>query len=139
MQDTDKTRDQLLDELAELRQSLIEQGRANLLLGDSRSISTKRFAAGIAHEINNPLGIVSGFAELALLHADLPQSVRDDIRVMHSECNRAARILHDLLTFAGERPLTTVSVNVQAILRQAVKLKANEFDVYNIKVTTRLM
>lgn len=137
MQDASKTRDQLIEELADLRQSLIEQGRANLLLSNSRIISTKRFAAGIAHEINNPLGIISGFAELALLNNDLPQKVRDDIRVIHSECNRAARILHDLLSFAGDRPLNTNPIDVPALIKQSLKLKSNEFDIYKIKVTAQ--
>lgn len=135
MLDSNKTRDQLCEELVDLRQSLVEQGRANLLLSNSRIISTKRFAAGIAHEINNPLGIISGFAELALLNSDLPQPVRDDIRVIHSECNRASRILHDLLSFAGDRPLTTVPVDVPTIIKQVLKLKSNELDIYNITVT----
>jgi CheY-like chemotaxis protein len=138
MEDADKTKEQLIEELVELRRSLADQGRANLLLGNSRIISTKRFAAGIAHEINNPLGIISGFAELALLNNALPQPVRDDIRVIYSECNRAARVLHDLLSFAGERPITTVPVDVEAIILQALKLKSNELDVFNINVTPRI-
>jgi len=138
MLDANKTREQLIAELVDLRQSLVEPGRANLLLGNSRTISTKRFAAGIAHEINNPLGIISGFSELALLNTDLPQSVRDDMRVIYSECNRAARVLHDLLSFAGERPITTIPVDVKAIVNQALKLKSNEFDVYDIQVTARI-
>jgi len=136
MADTGKTREQLLDELADLRQSLIEQGQANFLLSKGRIMSTKRFAAGIAHEINNPLGIISGFAELALENSSLPPTLRDDIRVIHTECNRAARILHDLLSFAGDRPLTTALVDVPELIKQALKLKSNEFDAYNIEVTT---
>jgi CheY-like chemotaxis protein len=136
MLDTNKTRAQLIQELGDLRRSLAEQSRANLLLGNSRIVATKRFAAGIAHEINNPLGIISGFAELTLLNTDLPQPVLDDLRVIHSECNRAARVLHDLLSFAGERPVATMPVDVKDIVTQALKLKSNELDLNKIEVIT---
>jgi len=138
MQDIDKTKDQLVEEITGLRHSLVEQGRANLLLSDNRTMSTKRFALGIAHEMNNPLGIISGFAELALLNPALPPTIRDDILVIYSECNRAARILRDLLGFSGDRPLNKTPSNLDLILKQVIKLKSNEFDLYNIAVTTEL-
>jgi nitrogen-specific signal transduction histidine kinase/CheY-like chemotaxis protein len=135
MQDDTKTRDQLLEEIVELRQALVEQGRANLLLNDNRTMSTKRFASGIAHEINNPLGIISGFAELTLLNPGLPPTIRGDLLVMLSECNRASRMLHNLLGFSGDRQLAITQVNLDLILTQVLKLKSNEFDVYHIEVT----
>lgn len=141
MADSTKSRDQFreqhTEEVAELRHSLIGPGHANLLINNNRFISTKQFAAGIAHEINNPLGIISGFAELALRNPALPPSAREDIKVIHSECNRAARVLHDLLIFAGERPLTTTAVDIKAILNQALEIKANSLSFHKIDVTTR--
>jgi two-component system NtrC family sensor kinase len=130
--------DQLLNELAELRRSLVLQKCANLLLSSNRTMSTRRFASGIAHEINNPLGIISGFAELALLNPELPTTIRGDIQVIHSECNRAARILRNLLGFTEDGPLMKHAVDLNQILAQVLRLKSNELDLNNIEVITEV-
>jgi PAS domain S-box-containing protein len=60
-------------------------------------------AAGLAHELNNPIGIISTRAELMLLDAEpkaLPEDVVEDLRVIHRHAQRVARIAQGLLSFA---------------------------------------
>ena len=60
-------------------------------------------AAGLAHELNNPIGIISTRAELMLADADtraLPEDVAEDLRVIHRHAQRVARIAQGLLSFA---------------------------------------
>ena len=60
-------------------------------------------AAGLAHELNNPIGIISTRAELVLADAetrDLPEDVTEDLRVIHRHAQRVARIAQGLLSFA---------------------------------------
>jgi PAS domain S-box-containing protein len=60
-------------------------------------------AAGLAHELNNPIGIISTRAELMLVDAetrDLPEDVAEDLRVIHRHAQRVARIAQGLLSFA---------------------------------------
>jgi len=60
-------------------------------------------AAGLAHELNNPIGIISARAELMLLDAEsmsLPQDVAEDLRVIQRHSQRVARIAQGLLSFA---------------------------------------
>jgi len=60
-------------------------------------------AAGLAHELNNPIGIISSRAELTLLDAEshaLPEDVTEDLRVIHRHAQRVARIAHGLLSFS---------------------------------------
>ena len=64
-------------------------------------------AAGIAHEINNPIGIISSRIEIMLLDAEsdpLPAEVMEDLRVLHRHAQRVARIAHGLLSFARQAP-----------------------------------
>ncbi len=69
-----------------------------------------RLSAGIAHELNNPIGIISSRIEIMLLDAEsqpLPAEVTEDLRVLHRNAQRVARIAQGLLSFArqssGER------------------------------------
>jgi PAS domain S-box-containing protein len=60
-------------------------------------------AAGLAHELNNPIGIITTRAELLLLDAaprSLPDEVVEDLRVIHRHSQRVARIAQGLLSFA---------------------------------------
>jgi PAS domain S-box-containing protein len=60
-------------------------------------------AAGLAHELNNPIGIISTRAELMLLDAEsmsLPEDVAEDLRVIQRHSQRVARITQGLLSFA---------------------------------------
>ena len=64
-----------------------------------RMASLGHTLAGVAHELNNPLAAISGFAQI-LLKTNLPKDDRSAIETVHREAKRAAKIVKDLLTFA---------------------------------------
>jgi len=76
-------------------QSMQEQ-----LLRSERLAAIGQLAAGVSHEIDNPVGIILGHAELVL--EDLPQDdpLREDVRAIIEECRRCKRITGGLLGFA---------------------------------------
>ncbi|MBI2014167.1 MAG: histidine kinase, partial [Candidatus Rokubacteria bacterium] len=60
-------------------------------------------AAGLAHELNNPIGVISTRAELMQLDAEtrpLPADVREDLHVIHRPAQHVARIAQGLLSFS---------------------------------------
>jgi len=64
-----------------------------------------RLSAGIAHEVNNPIGIILSRIEIMLLDAQalpLPGKVAEDLRVLHRHARRVAGIAQGLLSFARE-------------------------------------
>jgi PAS domain S-box-containing protein len=64
-----------------------------------RMASLGHTLAGVAHELNNPLAAISGFAQI-LIKTNLPREDRGAIETIHREAKRAAKIVKDLLTFA---------------------------------------
>jgi PAS domain S-box-containing protein len=103
----------------------------------SRLASVGEMASGIAHEINNPLTAVIGFAQL-LMDTDLPDEVKEDISVIHKEAQRAAGVARNLLTFARKHTPIKQPTNLNSIIEGVLKLRAYEQSVNNIKVNTRL-
>jgi PAS domain S-box-containing protein len=74
-------------------------------------------AAGLAHELNNPIGIISSRIEIMLLEAEsqaLPPGVLADLHVLHRHAQRVGKIAQGLLSFSRWSPgaLGTVDVNV---------------------------
>jgi len=83
-----------------------------------------QFVAGIAHELNNPLQGVLGHLELLRTTGAFPKQLRREVQTIYREAERAAKIVKNLLVFAGSRRLARRSVSVNAILQKVLALRA---------------
>jgi len=101
-----------------------------------RLASIGELAAGIAHELNNPLTSIIGFSQL-LLDKDVPADIKDDLRIIHSEARRTAEVVRNLLIFARKHTPVKQMVNINSIIEKVLELRAYEQRVSNIQVITR--
>jgi signal transduction histidine kinase len=102
------------------RRSLEEAARQREKLATLATLS-----AGIAHELNNPIGIISTRVELMLQEAVselLPDHVIDDLRVLHRNTQRVTGIARGLLSFARHGPDVPVAVDVNAVIDETLLL-----------------
>ena len=111
-----------------------KQTEAQLIVTD-RLASVGELASGIAHELNNPLTSVIGFAQL-VLDKDVADDVREDIAVIYREAQRTAEVVKNLLTFAGKHTPVKQMVNINSIIDKVLALRAYEQKVNNIEVVT---
>ncbi|MEK6769616.1 MAG: ATP-binding protein [Gemmatimonadota bacterium] len=82
--------------------------------------------AGVAHELNNPLASVLGFADFLTEAADVPANLRGPLRVIQEEAQRAAGIVKNLLTFARKQDQERRSLSVGPILERTLALLKNQ-------------
>jgi two-component system, NtrC family, sensor kinase len=90
--------------------------------------------AGIAHELNNPLQGVLGHLELMRATGAFPKAVRRDVQTIYREADRAAKIVRNLLVFAGSRRLVRKRVSVNAALARVFALRASALRAENIEL-----
>lgn len=102
-----------------------------------RLASVGEMAAGIAHELNNPLTGVVGLSQL-LLESGVPPEIKDDLEAIGNEGQRAAAVVKNMLSFARNHTSTAESIEINAIISQALNLRAYEHRVNNIEVVTHL-
>ena len=103
----------------------------------SRLASIGELAAGVAHEINNPVNSIMGFTEM-LIEDDLPEQARSDLERVYADAQRASRIVDNLLSFARQRDAQRQLVDVAAIVDRTLELKSYDFQLNKIKVDKQL-
>lgn len=98
-----------------------------------------QFVAGIAHELNNPLQGVLGHTEL-MLHTSrhLTPETRRELRVVFREADRAAKIVHNLLVFAGSRRITRRRLNASLVVARVLALRESACAAAGIEVRPEL-
>jgi PAS domain S-box-containing protein len=108
------------------------------MLTSGKLASVGEITASVAHEINNPLASVLGYAQLLTSRHDIPQDIKQDLDIIYQEGQRAVKIVQSLLRFARlhkpERSLTDINELVERTLElQIYKLRTS-----NITLTTKL-
>ncbi|GLI39890.1 PAS domain-containing protein [Geobacter hydrogenophilus] len=80
-------------------------------------------AAGLAHEIKNPLGGIKGAAQLLEMELPPESELRDNVRVVVREVDRVNRIVEELLALSSPRKLQLTKVNLHKVLGDIVTLR----------------
>jgi two-component system NtrC family sensor kinase len=84
--------------------------------------SVGRLAAGVAHEINNPLTGVLTFASVLARREELPADARDDLHVIVRETKRCRDIVKGMLDFARRTPARREPTDVNEVVRRAAAI-----------------
>jgi PAS domain S-box-containing protein len=123
-------------------QARLETERAELrdrLTQSEKLAALGQFVAGIAHELNNPLQGVMGHVELMLNDSALATPhVKRDLKLVFREADRAAKIVRNLLVFAGSRRITRRRLNANHVVTRVLGLRATACAAAGIEVVTQL-
>jgi two-component system NtrC family sensor kinase len=91
------------------------------LLHKERLASMGQLAAGVAHEINNPLGTILLFSDVMYKEAPEDDPRRDDLKMIINETTRCKSIVADLLNFARQQEVLAQETDVHALLEKVVE------------------
>jgi two-component system NtrC family sensor kinase len=113
-----------------------EEDRARLqkqLMHADRLATIGQLAAGVAHELNEPLSSILGFAQLLKRDPALPEGGRQDIQKIVTASLHAREIIKKLLLFARQTPTFKGPVDINSVILGAVDLFRHQFEKEGIE------
>jgi len=104
------------------------------LLQSEKLASIGQLAAGVAHEINNPMGVILGFAQGILKTVPEDDSLRKPLTTIEKESLRCKRIVQNLLDFAHYSEPTPHLTNINELLDASCELVEHQISLQNVKL-----
>jgi signal transduction histidine kinase len=95
-------------------------------------------AAGLAHEVNNPLTAVMGFAYLLQQNPATPPEIREDVESIYRESKRAADVIKSFLAFSRGQAAEKKAEEINGLVENVLKLRQSRMQKENISVNLDL-
>ena len=105
------------------------------LIQSEKQASVGKLAAGVAHEINNPLTAVLTFTHLMLRREDLPDEVRTDLETVATQTERVREIVKSLLDFARQTAITPEPMDINGLIEDSVNLMRNQAHIKGVALS----
>ncbi|MBW1801209.1 MAG: cache domain-containing protein [Deltaproteobacteria bacterium] len=104
------------------------------LLQSEKQASIGRLAAGVAHEVNNPLTGVLTYTHMLLRRKDIGGDIRADLETIAEATDRVRKIVRDLLDFSRETELDRESTEINWLVKSAISLMENQALVKGVSI-----
>jgi signal transduction histidine kinase len=116
-----------------------QRSAENRLIQAAKLAAVGEMAAGIAHELNNPLTTVTGFSELLLEDATPDSEHREEMEMILREARRASDVVRRLLDFSRHGEPDRTSADLNEIVKDVIALSRHLITTGGVQLTVSLM
>jgi signal transduction histidine kinase len=108
------------------------------LLQADRLASLGQLSAGVAHEVNNPLGMILGYTQLLLRNEAQDTRNFQDLKIIEKHARNCKTIVEDLLKFARSSETQKGLLNINDLLREVISVVEHQFKLDNVTMEAQL-
>ncbi|OKY74130.1 MAG: PAS domain-containing sensor histidine kinase [Desulfobulbaceae bacterium DB1] len=107
------------------------------LINQEKMASVGQMAAGVAHEINTPLGVILGYAQLMMDDFDEKDEVYENLKVIERQTKACRKIVADLLKFSRQSESAKTAVNPNDVIEDVLAVTEHNLNINHIHVQRR--
>jgi len=108
------------------------------LLQADKLASLGQLSAGVAHEINNPLGLILGYTQLLMRGESEGRQVSEDLKTIEKQARNCKMIIEALLNFARKTETQKIVININQTIKNIVAVIRHQFELDNVNLVTKL-
>jgi signal transduction histidine kinase len=123
---------QLYEREREINEKL--QNAQKLLVETEKMAALGKLSASIAHEVNNPLGIISNYLQILAIRKVPDDVYANYIKILKEEVDRIARIVRQLLSFYRHHQQQITELDINIVLAESVALLSHQLSAANINI-----
>lgn len=122
-----------------VQKDITEQVRLERAVAQTEKLAAVgQLAAGIAHELNNPLSGIMGYSQLLLDDSSLTPQQREDLNTILTQSQRCRNIIQNLLQFSRPKLPKTEQVSLPTLIQTTLQLLNYELSTSGIRITSDL-
>ena len=115
-----------------------QRSAENRLIQAAKLAAVGEMAAGIAHELNNPLTTVTGFSELVLEELPPNSAHRDELEMVLREARRASDVVRRLLDFSRQGERTRIRADINEVVNDVIALTRHLIHTNDVRLIVEL-
>ena len=109
------------------------------LLNQEKMASVGQMAAGVAHEINTPLGVILGYSQLMMDDFNKDDEMYENLQVIERQTKACRKIVADLLKFSRQSESSKKELDINEIIEDVLAVSEHNLNINHIHVTRNFM
>lgn len=107
------------------------------LIRQEKMASVGQMAAGVAHEINTPLGVILGYTQLMMDDFAKDSEVYENLRIIERQTKACRKIVADLLKFSRQTDRARAEVDLNELIEEVLTVSEHNLNISHIQVVRR--
>ncbi|MFC1732973.1 ATP-binding protein [candidate division KSB1 bacterium] len=119
-------------------EKMVDQRTSELIQSEKMAV-IGQLVASVAHELNNPLSIITGYVDILTSLVEIPPKFKQKLYKVQKAANRSSKIVNNLLRLSRKGKIERDNIDVTEIIEETLELYEYQFRLNNINVIKRLM
>lgn len=115
-----------------------EKKRQAIICQTEKLAAIGLLSAGLAHEINNPIGNILGYAKMILKDPSINEKQRERLKIIIEQAEKAGSIIQGLLNYSRQQKPKMERISINGVIENVIRLVSPQTEKNNIRISADL-